>query len=87
MDREKILQIVGNKPRSTCEILKEVNNLVLQSFIKSFLSLIKEGKIEMIGFYSCQITGQEKPHYLNYSSPQVNDFLINLPRHDQRCKD
>lgn len=63
-----ILSLLSRRPKSTNEILKEVNEFELHPFIQAFISLLKEGKIEMIGFYPCQISGQEMPYYLGYTN-------------------
>ncbi len=81
-----VLSLLSDRPLSTAEILKEVNNYQLEPFLISFTQLRKKGEIDMIGFFPCEITGLETPFYLSFNNSQITEFLTNRPRYDQRPK-
>lgn len=74
---EYLLKLLSNKPLSTGMILKKCSDISFTLLSKSFIRLRRQGKIEMIGFYYCQITKKHAPYFLSYYQPLQVDKLIN----------
>lgn len=59
-----IIRLLSHEPKSTAEILLQCKNRELYKVLEAFIQLKSQEKIEMIGFYSCNKTGIEAPHYI-----------------------